>query len=356
MLGGRIRGQGTYGCVFQPALKCRGKKVKTLDDTMVGKITSAQDAKNELETSKILHNDPLYKDYTIPVELTTCTPRSIAKQSEEDIDKCNLLNDIDLEDTVQLLMPWGGYPLSRINLDPYVFNYVKFMENILACGSFLLLNEICHFDIWGNNFLFDKQNKPRVIDFGFSFKASELKTDDLPVRWRVVGFDHDTETPEVTLMLGVHSEMHVTDMIRSLEKEKPAVQRLAAFCDVNPVHWSGELYQWTLESKSFQKHDWLSCWKVYWPGFDAWSIGAVLLEVLEVQMGIPAFVESNAWKTKGDLIKKILIGLTRSHPAYRIDSAEALNLLTEGNHVLISSGSAGSEWILEKAKSRPPEI
>ena len=54
MLGGRIRGQGTYGCIFQPALKCRGNKIKNSNASMVGKITSKQDAKNELEIAKIL--------------------------------------------------------------------------------------------------------------------------------------------------------------------------------------------------------------------------------------------------------------------------------------------------------------
>jgi hypothetical protein len=251
------------------------------------------------------------------------------------------------------MMPWGGYPLSRINLDPFVFNYFKFVEEILACGTFLVLHDLCHFDIWGNNFLFDKYNKPRLIDFGFTFQASKLTIGDLSNRWRVLGVDHDTETPEVTLMLGAHSNISVERIIRGLEKDKPAVQNLAAFCDVNPVQWGGELYQWSLDSHSFQQHDWLSCWKVYWPGFDAWSIGAMLLGVLEIQMAIPEFVKSKMWTEKSELIKKVLRGLCRAHPAFRLDAAEALSLLTDGKHPLISSGSAGSDWISEKQKTRP---
>jgi serine/threonine protein kinase len=353
MLGGRIRGQGTYGCIFQPALKCRGNKIKNSNAPMVGKITSKQDAKNELEIAKILGSIKNSSDYVVLTEATKCIPRAKTKQVDGDIGQCNLLKENELEDTVQLMMPWGGYPLSRINLDPFVFNYFKFIEEILACGAFLVLNDLCHFDIWGNNFLFDKYNKPKLIDFGFTFQGSKLTIDDLSNRWRVLGVDHDTETPEVSLMLAVHSNIPVERIIRGLEKEKPAVQNLVSFCDVNPSHWGGELYQWSLDSHSFQQHDWLSCWKVYWPGFDAWSIGAMLLSVLEVQMGIPEFVKSKSWTEKSELIKKVLRGLCRAHPAFRLDAVEALSLLTDGKHPLISSGSAGSDWISEKQKTRP---
>jgi hypothetical protein len=154
-------------------------------------------------------------------------------------------------------------------------------------------------------------------------------------------------------MIGAHDNMSIEQLVRDLEKEKPAVQRLATLCNVNPVHWGGELYQWSLDSQSFQQHDWVSCWKVYWPGFDAWSIGAVLLEILEIEMASPAFIKSKSWIEKGSLVKNVLKGLCRAHPAFRIDAAEALSLLTDGKHPLISSGSAGSEWILDKQKTRP---
>ena len=78
-----------------------------------------------------------------------------------------------------------------------------------------------------------------------------------------------------------------------------------------------------------------------------------MLSVLEIQMGIPSFVKSNAWITKGEHMKRVLRGLCRAHPAYRLDAVEALNLLTDGKHPLISSGSAGSDWISEKQKTRP---
>lgn len=356
MWGGRILGKGTYGCIYQPVLKCRKKRGKDMqhasDSSLVGKITSKYDAQNELAVAKLLKKLPDSSNYTIISELDSCTPRAKSRQDDKDINHCDYLEKNKLQNSVQLFMPWGGYPLSRVNLDPHFFDFFRFCEEILACGAFLVTNNLCHFDIWGQNFLFDKQNKPRLIDFGFTFQPSNLTIDDLKSRWRVYAFDHDTESPEVTLMLGTHADAPLQDLIRGMEKEKPAVRRLAALCDVNPSHWSSDLVNWTRKSKSFQQHEWLHCWKVYWPGFDAWSIGAVLLQVLEIQMSIPSFVESSGWKSKGSKIKAVLKGLTRANPIYRLDTAEALSLLTDGAHPLISSGSPGSVWIEEKKKRR----
>ena len=361
MLGGRIRGQGTYGCIFQPALKCRNKKGKkfTEDPTMVGKLTSKGDAKNEIEIANLLNKLPDYNKYVIVSTGELCTPKVKSKQTEQDLKQCDFINDQPIEEARQLMMPWGGYPLSRINLDPYVFNYFKFVEELLACGTFLVINGLCHFDIYGQNILFDKKNTPRFIDFGFTFQANKLKMADLPLRWRQIGLDYDTEAPEVSLMLGTHSNYSVPDLVNGLGKVNPVVHRLATLCDVNVEHWKSELTRWSNESNSFQDHDWRSCWKVYWPGFDAWAIGATLLHVLEIQSALPEFLESNAWKEKGSKIKSILRGLCRGHPAQRLDCAEALSLLTDGAHPLISSESSdpsakGANWVDQKKKSRPP--
>jgi serine/threonine protein kinase len=351
MRGGRILGQGTYGCVFQPTLACRGDSAKQ-NDNMVGKITSKIDARNELEIARILNKIQDSSKYTIPVKVDACTPRSKSKQTDKDIDMCVMSRETQLENTIQLLMPWGGYPLSNVNLDPRVFDFFKFTEEILAIGAFLVLNGLCHFDIWGQNFLFDKQNHPKLIDFGFAFKADNIDMNTLYSRWRMMAVDHDTETPEVTLMLSSNDNIPNETIILGLQREKPAVQRLAVLCGVDPMMWSNELRLWTTDSQGFQHRDWLRCWKTYWPGFDAWSIGAVLLMVLEIQMSIPGFAESPMWKTKGDLIKNVLKGLCRSSPVYRLDAAEALNILSAGAHPLISSGSAGSEWIREKEARR----
>jgi hypothetical protein len=186
-----------------------------------------------------------------------------------------------------------------------------------------------------------------------SFRPSKLTMNVIRDHWRVVSTTHDTETPEVTLMLGYLDNRSTSQLIRDLEINKPAVMRLASTCDVLPSRWGEDLRQWAHESRSFQQHDWLNCWKVYWPGFDAWAIGTILLMILEMQMGIPSFTRTRDWTSKGETIKKVLRGLCRAHPGYRMDAAEALNLYSNGKNALIAAGSAGGDWIEQKHLSRP---
>ena len=134
---------------------------------------------------------------------------------------------------------------------------------------------------------------------------------------------------------------------------KPAVHRLAVLCDVIPSQWANDILSWSQESQSFQQKDFLTCWKLYWPGFDAWSIGALLLEVLETQVSIQAFNQSEQWKNNGSTIQNVLRGLCKGHPAQRLDAVEALHLLTNGSNPLISAGSVGADWVVQKQKKRP---
>jgi hypothetical protein len=352
MRGGRIRGQGTYGCVFQPPLLCRGEK---LNGAKVGKITMPEDAKNELAIAKILADIPDAPKYTLAPEPASCKPRAPSKQKNKNLGACEFVVDRKLTDTIQLIMPWGGYPLSRIDLDPAKFDFTKFMEEILAIGAFLAINDLCHFDIWGQNFLFDSKNTPRLIDFGFTFRPSELTAEGLKFRWRQLAVDHDTEAPEVAVMQAVDKDITPTEVISALQEQKPAVQRLALICNVQPSEWAEELKAWADDSQAFQSGDWLMCWKLYWPGFDAWGIVAVLLEVLEIQMSARAFLHNEAFAAKEDLIKDVLRGMSRGHPAYRLDAVEALSLLTGGSssaHPLVSAGSAGAAWVQKKEELR----
>lgn len=359
MKGGAIRGQGTYGCVFQPALLCRGSKNPT-DPNKVGKITDYADAKNELKIAKYIRTIPGYHSYVIISEAGSCIPRAKSKQVDPDIDKCRFSEDMSLNTVVQLIMPYGGLPLSRINLDPSNFNFFRFMEDILSIGTFLILNDICHYDFWGQNILFDKNNKPKLIDFGFTFQPSKLHSSDIYFRWRELAYNYDTEPPEITLMHAAQQNIPVDEATKQLKLQLPALHNLTAICQVSPDKWINQLKGWSSMSQSFQHHDWYSCWKTYWPGFDAWSIGALLLNVVEIQLRFASFNTSHEWIQKGPLIKIILKGMCHPHPAYRYDAVEALNFLSKGTHPLIISenvfvGSestdeplSGHDWIQEK--------
>lgn len=156
-------------------------------------------------------------------------------------------------------------------------------------------------------------------------------------------------------MQGVDKDITPLELASALQDSKPAVQRLANICNVIPSEWRQELLNWVESSQSFQQKDWLTCWKLYWPGFDAWSIGAMLLEVLEIQMTQVSFVTRADWKQNQNAVRLVLSGLCRAHPAYRLDAVEALNLWCAASgrqHPLVAAGSPGESWVKSKDAAR----
>ena len=352
MKGGSLKGEGRYGCVFQPMLKCKNKSLKPT--TKVGKITPLIDAKNEIMIGEYLKSIPNSSTYTVYAEHDACIPDVEKIQTDPDLDECSLLQTNKLDEMVQLTLPWGGYPLSRIDLKPTSFKFFKIFEQCLAIGAFIVLHDICHFDISVQNILINAGHSPKLIDFGFSFRGSKLKREDKRNIWRQYSYDHDTESPEVTLLLSANKGVPVEYSINELVKQKPAVQRLAILCGVSPSKWGQDIKAWTEQSNHFSKMEWYEIFKLYWPGFDAWSLGAVLLIILEIQVSFQSFVKEKEWVEKGELVKQVLRGMCNANPVQRLDAAEALHLFTQGTHPLISSSSAssGAKWISEKQKSR----
>ena len=98
MIGGKILGEGAYGCVFAaPTIPCKGKKEIIPKNTLikngspVTKITSIEDAEDEMAVAKLIHKIPLWKNYFIVAE-SSCEPKETKQLSE-----CTLLKDQEIE-------------------------------------------------------------------------------------------------------------------------------------------------------------------------------------------------------------------------------------------------------------------
>jgi hypothetical protein len=108
---------------------------------------------------------------------------------------------------------------------------------------------------------------------------------------------------------------------------------------------------WT-NSKSIQQKDWLSFFKYYWTGFDAWSLGVVLLEMYIKFANTSAYTDLADWGQTESHMRKILRGLLKMNPAYRIDCVEALNMFYPESPILETE--AATQWIKERKRIRAP--
>ena len=188
--GGKVIGSGGYGCVFRPALKCKGAAGRT--PKTVSKLMTKQHTANEYEEiSKflpILQNIPNYQDYFIAEGATICEPLPLTRADLESFDtKCKVLkkhgftketiND-SLHELDSLNLPDGGIELGdyiHSIFSPYKYHELNKSLLRLLVNGIEPMNHygLYHADIKESNVLVDTvTQKVRLIDWGLSAKTT----------------------------------------------------------------------------------------------------------------------------------------------------------------------------------------
>jgi len=214
-----IIGQGSYGCVFNPALDCEdGKKFDIVYN--ISKVQSKTDTNNETKEYKNIDKfDPYFK-YHLKHE--SCTPE---KNEINNIKKCELFSketETNVKNLKLIQMPYGGIPIKDLlkslsdekkklrNIGTRIFKsvlnftlyYEKENEEKLFgtrfFNSFINLfegiqlfnkNGFMHFDIKSDNILYNiDEGKSLFIDFGLSTMKDEIKLESE----RVLRFGHES--------------------------------------------------------------------------------------------------------------------------------------------------------------------
>ena len=178
-----IVGQGAYGCVIKPALKCKTSKVKYSDKSYknkVSKIMFDEHANDELEELKLLSSMPDIERYAVSTP-KLCKPE-LNKQFDKIVKKCSnttkQVNKYFVDDKKrlsQLLLEDGGinlYEASHVLFDKVVDNYeakvfYTSLLNLIEGLIFFNKNKVIHFDIKLLNLVYNfDTGVAKYIDFG----------------------------------------------------------------------------------------------------------------------------------------------------------------------------------------------
>lgn len=190
MRGGKLVGQGSYGCGFIPAIPCIGDKGRP-QDTFT-KLMEAEDAKVEMSMVQHLKFiDPEQKYCLYPK--TICEPKAYALTAEDNVMACKKVaamrprTNADLKfilstgDFALLQTPIGGEELGKIKVPKERLNeFLASLQNLFKGLYKFHQFGLYHFDIKWDNILVKEVNGkyiPRFIDFGLSRTASELVKD-----------------------------------------------------------------------------------------------------------------------------------------------------------------------------------
>ena len=336
--GGKIIGKGSYGCAFDPPLKCADGTEKKHAGRKVGKMTSKSEALKENYISSILQKIPRAEAY-YALLLGSCTLKPRAEQTEQDLPKCDVLGRKPYQRFVQLLMPYGGQSIYFYNkqLKSGAIDYYRFGRHLLEATALLLTRGIVHYDLHKGNVLIDAQNTPTLIDFGLSWQIGLLPK----IAADLVSHNFEPEyaqySPELSIPEAVYNELPLDNaLFREILEKKRVSGMMERLLGVSFESALQELREFTYDSMSIKRKDWLKFYQTYWPNFDAWAVGRILLEIYYAITTNPGYKPSE----KDAIYARVLRGLCSASPKKRLNAAQALAIWDPESTVLAAQGVA----------------
>lgn len=351
--GGKLIGQGTYGCVYDPPLVTYGKQAKGKSKGKLGKVVHVSDLELEIGIAKILQTFPDTKKYCIIPEVKTLSkPLPMKQQVEKDLHKCVSLNRFGQGDMYQYELENGGVPLKVFIESPSypikTFPIFSFMRELLEIGAFLLLHGCIHNDLHASNIVMKspKDPLPRLIDFGRSYTYNSINR-GLVEKLRA-HYDSGIHqiTPECSAQFGLQEKISFSQVLQDLHDKKAGIRFGESILGVSRKTQIAEFAAFWKSSSSARNGDWPTFYSYYWHVVDSWAIGTILLSILRRLLLIKEFTEGEEWKAKGPLVKEILRGLLRASPRERSDCLVALAMYDPTNHFVV--GNAGKAWLASR--------
>ena len=341
MQGGRLLGQGLYGCVFNTSFSCStGDKVKEAKDTkrpmgQLTKLTNPIDAAVELQIADTIRRIPLWRNYFAVAE-SMCVPSN--KQKEKDVSACKILHDRPLSDFRVLRMSHAGTPLAEYPVDFNVFHIMHFTTHLLEAGSLLTLFGMAHRDLHQANIMMDAHRVPRIIDFNLAIPIDTTGDLDSMVMHQ---YDYKIyhEPPDSTLLMAVAEGKQIDRVIRLLSTKKDILRKLRTLTGMSEMEMERQLEE-VAQDPIVQTGSGTEWFQAYWSVIDSWAIGVALLDLLSKWAMWPTFTTHFApYREK---IHHVIRQMCVIHPADRMDCVEALQYLHPNSGIL---RAYGAKWL-----------
>ena len=346
MQGGRLLDQGMYGCVFTPALKCKGVSVKPdQEDPLyppVSKLILTDYAKKEFAVSEIIRRLPGWKRY-FAVSESICEPSP--KQTEKELNDCEILQDDPLSEFRILSMPYRGVPVYRHRFQIKDFDFISFVRHLLEAGSMLALFGIVHRDLPLGNVLVDHKQVPRIIDFNLSIRvlADAITPSMISHTFKPQLIQ---EPPDSALVMGISAGHPSERIIQSIMRNKWILTKLQRLLGISKEDMGEKLRELCKRSRSIQDGDTVGWFQTYWSKIDSWSIGVMILDRMSTFSLWPEF--GSMMDSARNKLNPILRKLCAINPVDRIDCVEALEMLDPTNFILRNYGKKWLERVKEK--------
>ena len=266
-----LRNQGTNGCIFYPGIKCNQSQLESRKH--VTKIQTKKNSVNEIEIAKKIKQIPQYPFYFAPI-LESCGI-SLATIDKQEIQKCNMVShEIAKKKNTQFVSSKIRY-LGNKTLSDYLLLWLKkhyiskLLEShlhLLESLDKLLKKDIVHFDIKGNNIMYDRINDvPIIIDFGMSIPIKTLDIENYKSFFPVLYEEYFPWCIEIILMCYITKHRKPTQESYLEKVKETELDEMKHHCTIyiekNPIM---QISQTTNEERKEMKtrlHQWIDGWK-----------------------------------------------------------------------------------------------
>ena len=179
MIGGKLIAEGGFGCVFHPGFNEDGDEIK--EEKYATKIqVENESALNEVKIGKIISNLDGYINHFSPI--IGVDDLKFKKFKFNKYKKCSILKSRPKKKKFILMKldyikgsPFIDYIIKQGNTIQLINNLIHSYNHLLNGISILTHNKVVHFDLKGDNILFDEFRKiPILIDFGLSILFDDI--------------------------------------------------------------------------------------------------------------------------------------------------------------------------------------
>jgi len=178
-----VIGEGSYGCVHNPPLQCKGQSNDT-NPNNVSKLLSKRDADKEMEEYKLISSADKHNEVHIGTPMS-CKPRQ-TESNKDAINKCENFLGTNIDDYKLLLMKNGGIDLGVFthkyanmtvtNNTREIFEHFWLDMSRIMYGLKLLQEEgVVHKDLHLHNIVYNEDSgRANLIDFGAMVKQEDM--------------------------------------------------------------------------------------------------------------------------------------------------------------------------------------
>jgi len=202
--GGGLLSSGAYGCVYYPEITCKGNTRKSKGDYVTKLQKKDESAQNEIEIGALVRKIPRYQSYFVPI-LSSC-PISLHEIKDDELAKCDAIKK-DNKNMVLMKMRYVDHEtffkyMTSLKDKPRLMNVLLSSYNhLLSALQSLQENDIIHYDLKGNNILYEREkNSPLIIDFGMSIDVTKLREDTYDFYFFKYAPDYYVWCPEIHLI------------------------------------------------------------------------------------------------------------------------------------------------------------